>query len=37
MAARQKQTEIERASLQWDTRKKAVREEMMRAVGRREE
>ena len=37
MAARQKQAEIERASAEWDLRKKAVRDEMMRAVGRREE
>jgi hypothetical protein len=36
MAARQKQAEIERASAEWDIRKKAIRDEMIKAVSRRE-
>lgn len=37
MAARQKLAEIERATTEWDQRKKALREEMIKVVGRREE
>jgi hypothetical protein len=37
MAARQKLAEIDRASTEWDHRKKALREEMIRVVGEREE
>jgi predicted nucleic acid-binding Zn-ribbon protein len=37
MAARQKLAEIELGSQEWERRKKGLKEEMMRVVGKREE